>query len=181
MVGSFYLVLTIVGFLWHAVAQGHNDVWGIAGPKTWLIAGPALGVVLGLAVVGLFRRLEVRSAWVGELQREFADLLGPMEHREVLLLAMASAIGEEVLFRGAMLDAWGLVATTIAFGLLHIPRRLGLWRWTASALALGGVLGAITLATGNLGAAIVAHFVINYLNLRKIAGFEPLGLRRQRR
>lgn len=174
-------MLTIVGFLWHAIAQGHNDVWGVAGPKTWLVAGPALGLLLGLAVVGIFRRLESRSAWVGELQREFADLLGPMEDREVLFLAIASAVGEEVLFRGAMLDAWGLGITTLAFGLLHIPRRRGLWPWTASALVLGGVLGGITLATGNLGAAIVAHFVINYLNLRRIAGLDPMTLARLRR
>ena len=34
---------------------------------------------------------------------------------------------------------------------------------------MGLLLGALTLATGNLGAAVLAHFVVNYLNLGHIA------------
>jgi membrane protease YdiL (CAAX protease family) len=35
---------------------------------------------------------------------------------------------------------------------------------------LGLSLGGLTLATGNLGAAVAAHFIINALNLAYITG-----------
>ena len=93
-------------------------------------------------------------------------------------LAAASALGEEILFRGAMLDAWGLWVSSLVFALLHIPPKRSLWPWTVSALLLGLGFGVVTLATGNLGAAVAAHFVINLQNLRYITRNRPrLSLR----
>jgi membrane protease YdiL (CAAX protease family) len=172
---SFYAALLLVGFFWHAVAQDSNDVWR-QGPEIglWTLTWTALlGAALGLATVQVFRALEIHMAWIGELHREFGSIFGRPSNAELALIAAASALGEEVFFRGAMLDAWGLWASSLVFALLHIPPRLKLWPWTLSSLILGLVLGWLTQETGNLGAAVAAHFVINLLNLMYITRRRP--------
>ncbi|TPV96446.1 MAG: CPBP family intramembrane metalloprotease [Myxococcales bacterium FL481] len=170
VVVRFYLGVALVGFVWHAVAQDSNDVWRAPPGSTGasLLTGPAIGLVMGLGVVQLFRGLELYMRWLPELHHEFRAVLGRLERTEVFILAAASALGEEILFRGAMLDAWGLSASTVVFALVHIPPRRNLWPWTLSAGVLGWGLGELTLATGDLGAAVTAHFVINLLNLTYI-------------
>lgn len=172
---TFYGAVGLVGFFWHATAQGTNDVWRSDPGQHWttLLWTPFVGVALGAAVVQVFRALEGRHAWMPRLHAEFRGLLGRPSGREVVLLAATSAIGEELLFRGAMLDAWGLWASSLVFALLHIPPRLSLWPWTASSLVIGVGLGALTLWSGNLGPAVAAHFVINLQNLLYITRNPP--------
>jgi membrane protease YdiL (CAAX protease family) len=172
---TFYGAVGLVGFFWHAIAQDSNDIWRVEPDQDWLTVlwTPAVGVGLGLVVVQMFRALEGRFAWLPQLHAEFRALLGRPEPGELVLLAATSALGEELLFRGAMLDAWGLWPSTLVFALLHIPPKRALWPWTASSLAIGAVLGGITLATGNLGAAVALHFVVNLQNLLYITRNAP--------
>jgi membrane protease YdiL (CAAX protease family) len=174
VVASFYVALALVGFLWHAISQGDNDCWRAAGVSdAALLWTPLLGVAFGLAVVVAFRVLERRWAWLPDLHGEFRSILGRPSGSELLLLAAASAIGEEIFFRGAMLDAWGPWLSSLVFALLHVPPRRELWAWTASAGLLGLCLAGLTLWTGNLGAAVAAHFVINLINLTYITRRAP--------
>ena len=52
-------------------------------------------------------------------------------------------------------------------------KQAALWPWTLSSLVLGVALGLMTQWTGNLGAAVVAHFVINLLNMAYITRTLP--------
>ncbi|MCA9712447.1 MAG: CPBP family intramembrane metalloprotease [Myxococcales bacterium] len=179
-VATFYGAVLVVGFFWHGVEQDTNDVWRLdpsqdLGTLLWT---PVVGVALGILTVQGFRALQGRMEWLGELHREFASLFGRPSNQELFLLAAASALGEEVLFRGAMLDAWGLWVSSVVFALLHIPPRASLWPWTVSALVMGLGFGLMTMITGNLGAAVAAHFVINLQNLTYITRSRPrLALR----
>jgi len=147
------------------------DIYRIAGTSTplklWL--SPLLGLIAGLAVVLLSRLAVRRFAWARALHREFRSLLGPITGREILIMALASAIGEELLFRGALQPWIGIWPQAVIFALLHIGPRRNFLPWTASALALGVVFGYMFETTGDLGGPIVAHFTINYLNLQFIA------------
>lgn len=134
----------------------------------WLVASPLLGVALGLALVWVTRVVTARYAWAKTLHRDFRELLGPLTTREIIILAAASSIGEELLFRGTLLVWIGVWPQAIAFALLHVGPGRRFLPWTASALVLGVGLGYIADATDNLGAPIVAHFTINLLNLRYI-------------
>lgn len=88
-------------------------------------------------------------------------------------LAFFSGVGEEVFFRGALQPSFGLVPTSLLFGLLHIGPDRRFFAWTPWALAMGFLLGGIYEATGSLGGCIVAHVAINYANLRFIATHDP--------
>jgi membrane protease YdiL (CAAX protease family) len=174
-VATFYGAVVLVGFFWHGVGQDSNDIWRVDPEQdlATLLWTPAVGIVAGVLTVQGFRALQGRMAWLVELHREFSSIFGRPTNRELLLLAGASALGEEILFRGAMLDAWGLWISSLVFALLHIPPRASLWPWTVSAFIMGLGFGLMTMLTGNLGAAVAAHFVINLQNLVYITRNRP--------
>lgn len=172
---GFYTALLLGGFFWHAISQDTNDIWRLEPSQGWLalLLTPLWGVGFGLVTVQVFRALELRMRWLSELHGEFQGMFGRPQPRELFLLAGASALGEEILFRGAMMDAWGLWMSSAVFALLHIPRRRALWPWTMSSFVLGLALGLMTELTGNLGAAVAAHFTINLLNMAYITRNRP--------
>jgi membrane protease YdiL (CAAX protease family) len=130
----------------------------------WLI----LGSILGVAVVVLSRIFLDQYEWAQSLSDWFAEVLGPITARDALILALLSGFAEEMLFRGAIQPTIGLIPTTILFGLCHWPPRKELRPWTALTAVLGLVFGIATELSGHLTAAIVAHFVINFINLSAI-------------
>jgi membrane protease YdiL (CAAX protease family) len=135
---------------------------------------PLAGASVGLLVVFLSRLAVHRFEWARLLHREFRALLGPLGAAEIFLLALASSVGEEFFFRGALLPAIGIWASSGVFALLHIgPGRRDL-PWTISAFVVGLAMSALALSLGDLGAPIAAHFTINFMNLRHISRYELL-------
>ena len=171
MVMGLYGAIGIVAFI-IAAGRGDPDLYRLGGsPPLWLLgASPLLGIALGLGVVGLTRLATSRYQWARELHASFRDLLGPLSGREIVILALASAIGEELLFRGALMPWMGIWLQAAVFAALHIGPGRRFLPWTASAFALGVAFGGLATWTGNLGGPIAAHFVINFLNLRYIVG-----------
>ena len=135
-----------------------------------------VGAALGLAVVVMSRLSVARFAWARMLHREFHELLGPLSDREVFVIAMASSVGEEFFFRGAMMVDLGLWPSSAIFALLHVGPGWRYLPWTLSAFVVGAAMGGAFSLFGDLGAPIAAHFTINYLNLRHIRDHElPKG------
>jgi hypothetical protein len=172
--GSLALIAILV-----SAARGDIDIYRIEGTSTGILLAlsPLIGLALGLAIVFLSRLAVHRFDWARHLHSDFRSILGPLTSREILILALASSVGEELLFRGALQPITGVWAQAIIFALLHIGPGLRFLPWTASAFALGLGFGFLFELTGDLGAPIVAHFAINYMNLHFIARFElpPLG------
>jgi CAAX protease family protein len=152
-----------------AAGRGNPDLYRYcAGASWWLLAGPGIGFALGLVVVGLTRVATDRFDWARNLHASFRDLLGPLGNHEIVILAIASSIGEEMLFRGALLPWLGVWIQAIIFALLHVGPGKRFLPWTLSALVLGIAFGWLYVWTGNLGGPIAAHFAINFFNLRYI-------------
>lgn len=174
LVIGLYTAMGIVAFL-IAAGRGDPDLYRLGGhPKAWQLgAGPLIGFAVGLAVVGLTRVATRRYQWARDLHTSFRDLLGPLTGREIVILALASSIGEELLFRGALLPWLGVWIQAAVFAVLHIGPGRRFLPWTTSALVLGVAFGLIAQWTGNLGGPIAAHFTINFLNLKFIVGVQP--------
>jgi len=83
-------------------------------------------------------------------------------------LGIASAVSEELFFRGLLATVIGLVASSLAFGLLHQMRGPARWAWAAWATVMGLLFGVLFFATGSLLGPMVAHAAINVANLRFI-------------
>ena len=140
-----------------------------------LALSPLIGVAIAAVVVFLTRLVTARYDWARTLHRDFRELLGPIATREIVILAAASSIGEELLFRGTLLPWIGVWPQAVVFALLHVGPGRRFLPWTASAFILGVGLGYVADATDNLGAPIVAHFTINLLNLRYISRVDLSG------
>ena len=169
LVVGFYGGLALTALL---ISAGREDVdiYRIDGVSTSLLLSlsPFIGVLLGLGVVKMSRLAVLHFGWARLLHCDFRSMLGPLTKRELLILAVASAVGEELLFRGALQPWFGIWPQALIFALLHVgPRGYYLW-WTAWSVALGLVFGYMYEWTGDLGGPIAAHFVINYLNLQFI-------------
>lgn len=174
LVIGLYTSMGIVAFL-IAAGRGDPDLYRLGGsPKAWQLgAGPLIGLALGLTVVGLTRIATKKFQWARDLHTSFRDLLGTLTTREIVILALASSVGEELLFRGALLPWLGVWVQAIVFAGLHIGPGRRFLPWTVSAFVLGLAFGWIAQWTGNLGGPIAAHFAINFLNLKYIVGVEP--------
>jgi membrane protease YdiL (CAAX protease family) len=174
LVMGLYAAMGIVALL-IAAGRGDPDLYRLGGePPAWKLgAGPLIGAALGLGVVWLTRLATRHFQWARDLHGSFHDLLGPLTGREIFILALASSVGEELLFRGALMPWLGVWLQAGVFALLHIGPGKRFLPWTVSALVLGLAFGWLAQVTGNLGGPIAAHFVINYLNLRFIVGVSP--------
>jgi hypothetical protein len=160
--------MALVGLLISA-GRGTPDVLGATvQPRWWLAIGIPVGAVAGLAVVVLTQAATKRFEWARMLHNSFKNLLGPLTGSEIVILALASSVGEEVMFRGALMPWLGIWIQAGVFALLHVGPGKRFVPWTAMALAMGLVFGLLAQVTHNLGAPIAAHFMINFLNLKFI-------------
>lgn len=170
--------LVILVYLTLALASGfstyflHGDVllaedaWLRLSPLAAHAYGALLGVTFGLLVARLTPGWVSRSAWAQKLQAELSPLARGLSPGAVLAVAGLSALGEELLFRALLLPLVGLVPQAALFGLAHqLPGRAR-WIWVLWASIMGLVLGVLYRTTGSLLGPILAHAVINALNLR---------------
>ena len=175
LVATIYLALAAAALVWGSL-RGAPDVWHqrTAGEPQPL-AGVALGVVLGLAIVAASRAAVRRLGWARALHRELRALLHPLTSGEIILLAVASSVGEEMFFRGALLPVAGIWLSSAVFALLHIGPRLRFLPWTLSSFVAGLLFAELFLWSGDLTGAVVAHFTVNFLNLRHLDRHDLAG------
>ena len=102
--------------------------------------------------------------------RPFARALGPSA---VIPVALASAIGEEALFRGALVPAVGMVISSLLFGALHQMRGRSRFVWALFAFVVGLAFALLFRVTGSLVGPIVAHAAVNAVNLRFLLQHDP--------
>jgi membrane protease YdiL (CAAX protease family) len=162
----FYAVMAVIG-LGMLTLQDLDAGAVIFGDGAHLIRDTLAGAISGLAVVGL-TRLTLRYEAVRKLNDELRAMLGSPGSGAIALLAVSSAIGEELLFRGALQPLIGFWLTALIFGLLHGGFNDRFRLWAAFALAAGVLLGALTVWTDNLLAAILCHLTVNYFNLHTV-------------
>ncbi len=165
---AFYLVLAIVGVIWIGSSRGAVPLGLFIDPSSWGL-DLGLGLISGLGLVVLWDRGRQVLPAMRELERVLARQIGPLDPSEVLALALISGFAEELFFRGAMQSSWGWAWTTVIFALMHTGSgRVFRW-WTFFAFVAGLVFGGLTFYRGNILAAIVAHIVVNAINLRRLA------------
>ena len=168
---GIYLLLAIAGVIWMGIAN--REAGGLV-PGLFFDAGTwpmdlLWGVGAGAALLGLWLAGRTLLPLARELERAIADLLGGLTVPDALALALISGIAEEVFFRGAVQGSWGIVPATILFALLHGGPGKPFLLWTLFALIAGAAFGGLLLLRGNLLAPIVAHAVVNGVNLRRLA------------
>jgi membrane protease YdiL (CAAX protease family) len=165
---GLYMVLALAGALWIGLRRGviplslffDRDRW-------WLDLGLGLGA--GLLLLGAWWGAERTFPLAKELEARLADALGPITPSEAVALALLSGFAEELFFRGAVQGTLGWGAATVLFGLLHSGPGKAFRLWTLFAFIAGALLGGIMVWRGNLLGPIAGHFLVNAVNLRRLA------------
>lgn len=181
-----YAVMTVVAAALAAWA-GVPSLFSLP-PEPWLLwaslgaAGALATVVVQggklLESVGWYRRMAIA------LKRIVIEALGPrIDHQRALVIAVYSSVGEEAFFRG-FLQPWfilklggpeslaatigGIVLASVVFGVVHFPTQRELRPWTGFAVSVGVAFGALAAWSHCLAAPVLAHFLINWLNLARL-------------
>ncbi len=161
---GFYVLCTAVAL----VAMWQRDDLGrlipAAGTWRWSL-DVGVGLAVGLAMVGASRLATAHFGWAERLAEEMRQIVGELDRREIVALALWSGIGEEALFRGVLQPALGLWLSAAIFALLHIGPSPRFLPWTAMAFGVGVIFGLLNEWLGCLLAPIIAHALVNLLNL----------------
>jgi membrane protease YdiL (CAAX protease family) len=133
-----------------------------------LLRDAGIGAAVAVALVFGSWLLSRLSAWARDLEVEFKKIFGDLRAWEIGSLALLSGFVEELLFRGAMQPVFGIVLTSLIFGLLHVGPGRVFWPWTLLAVAMGFLLGWLREFTGAITAPVVVHVGVNLVNLARI-------------
>jgi membrane protease YdiL (CAAX protease family) len=144
--------------------------------EAWLDTSGVEAVVVSLVLGGCIAGITIlssrfivrRFAWGRALHSSLRPAFADQRDGALVLMAVASGVGEEMFFRGLLAPHVGIVLSSLAFGVLHQVRGQGRWAWAAWATLLGASLATLYALTGQLVGPIVAHVAINAANLRYI-------------
>jgi membrane protease YdiL (CAAX protease family) len=138
----------------------------------------ALGIALGALVVVVTRRLVERAAWAQELANALRPFARGLSGIGIVVVALFSSLGEELLFRGLLTPAIGLWLSALLFGVMHQMKGPSRWAWVGWACVVGLLFGILFVSTGSLLGPIAAHAVINGFNLNYLQNHDPDFARR---
>jgi len=157
----------------------YAEPWFALDPTVGVAISAGLGLALALLVV-LSTRLTVRRcAWAQRLHLELRPIAHGLTAWQIVLIAGFSSLGEELLFRG-LLQPWiGLLPQAVLFGIAHQLPGESRWVWVCWSLLVGLACGAIFAATGSLVGPLIAHAVINAVNLAYLRDHDPLAQTRE--
>jgi hypothetical protein len=151
---------------------GHSPVTREAWLDTAGLESIFVSVLLGGCIAGITilssRFVVKRFAWARALHGALRPAFADQRDGALVLMAIASGVGEELFFRGLLAPLIGIVLSSLAFGFLHQVRGRGRWAWAVWATLLGASLATLYALTGQLIGPIVAHVAINAANLRFI-------------
>ena len=165
---GFYLAVALAGCLWVGLTRRLIPLSLFIDRTAWW-RDALLGLGVGLALLGLWWGAERLSREARQLGERLGSLLGPLSGAEATALALLSGFAEELFFRGAVQGSLGWVIAAGLFGLLHSGPGRTYRMWTLFALLAGIVFGLLMQWRGNLLAPILAHTLVNAVNLRRLA------------
>jgi membrane protease YdiL (CAAX protease family) len=129
-------------------------------------ASLGVGTAVGLGLSGIIALFVRYQAAFQGLEARLRATLGSLSESEIVLIAMTSAIGEELLFRCALQDVVGPYLSALVFGALHTGP--GLLLWGACAAILGLCFSLLIDSGCGLLSVTVAHALINFISLRRM-------------
>ncbi len=168
-----WVSIVVAGLAAHLVMLAFVDRvgWDYAdlGARARALPGVAGGFALGALAIGVPCGVLLALGWLGVVSEPGRGSAMWRELATVLAVLIPAAFAEELLVRGYLLSAladgmgrfWALLATSIAFALMHASNP-GMAPGALLVVGLAGVfLGAVRFATSSLYAAWAAHLAWN--------------------
>lgn len=144
-----FFLLALVGVGW-LIRRNLRDSFRRLGLKRPTWHHVTVGITSGLILVAGALLLQSLASWLGfpgdpQVEKLTDQLLGPLYGSiwGILTLGLSAALGEEAVFRGAILPRFGLIYTSLLFALVH--SNYGLSISTLVVFVVGLVLGLLRL------------------------------------
>lgn len=164
------IAMAVTAVILFAISKGWTYVTGVAMVSLyWDTQHATMGVGIGLGVALLSSLLyDLWESYRLAAQEYLEMVITPLVPLDLVWLGLLPGLSEEMLFRGAALPNLGMngmavIITSIVFGLLHMAS-VKYFSYAFWAIAVGMMLGAVTIYTDNLLTAIVAHTLTNSLS-----------------
>ncbi|HEX4339494.1 MAG TPA: CPBP family intramembrane glutamic endopeptidase [Polyangiaceae bacterium] len=167
------LALLLVSFWRGGSPLLHPDPWLVLEPEARHVYSALWGVAFGGLLVVCTRVAVTRFAWARDLHAALRPFASGMSPLAIVVIAMLSAFGEEMLFRGLLAPAIGVVPQALIFGAAHQIPGSSRWVWVLWATLVGLALGAMYQLTGSLVGPLAAHAIVNALNLAYLKSYDP--------
>lgn len=165
---GLYLVMAVGGIVWIGLRRGVIPLSLFFDVRSWWL-DLLLGIGAALLLLGTWIGAERAVPLARDLDRQIMAALGPLQPGEAVALAVLSGFSEELFFRGAVQGAIGWLPATLAFAILHSGPGKAFRLWTLFAAVAGLVFAGLAVWRGNLLAPIVGHFLVNAVNLGRLA------------
>jgi uncharacterized protein len=165
-VGFFVeLALVLIAAAIGLMVEGTPFPFSLTLDATGMLWGLVGTVPLGALAFALTSPLARQWPPIQRIYEKVTEILGSallgLGVMDLLLLAAAAGIGEEVLFRGVLQTVLGIWATSIVFGLLHALTPT----YFLLAAGIGVYLGFLMQYTDNLLAPILVHWIYDSIAL----------------
>jgi membrane protease YdiL (CAAX protease family) len=157
----FYGSLAVAAALWSGLRGFDLRLLGYSASWSALLGALTAAATVSLGLL-FYRLLPV----LREIAEELAPrLIDGADRGSLVLVSVFSGVGEETFFRGAVQQEFGLVVAALVFGLVHVGPDRRYLVWTAWAVLVGFLFGALYEVTGGLLAPILAHSAHNAATL----------------
>lgn len=144
------------------LGEGSAQLWSLG-----------LGLGFGLLLVVSSRLTVQRYEWARRLHLELQPFARSLSPSGILVLALLSSAGEELLFRSLLQPWMGLLPQALLFGFVHQLPGPSRWVWASWAFGVGLVLGLLFQGTGSLLGPLAAHALVNGVNLTFLKHYNP--------
>lgn len=160
-------VLLLISILWINILPRYNVLQYFRVDFISIACGILTGT--GLAISGYgFYKFSKKIKFLSTTVELFENLLAPVFRNlnpiDIIFLSLISSLIEEIFFRGLLLPATGIIISSIAFGLLHLPGAR-YWIYAFWATFSGIILGYLFIVTNTLWCPIIAHMVNNIIGM----------------
>jgi membrane protease YdiL (CAAX protease family) len=164
--GCLYSVLLFSGLGWLWARDRLEILPELAIGRHGVVLAAAAGLAVGLVGSLVTSILSRRLLFVREVEGKAHGMLAPMAEGPLLALVVGGALAEEIFFRLAVQDAFGLPGSVACYTLLN-STTAG-WRWLPIAALHATVLGLLMQSGFGLLGTTAANAVMNHLTLRRI-------------
>lgn len=125
------------------------------------------GIILAALGYGFYKWMKKAKKFQAIVEL-FEDVLSPafnnLKPRDIVILSMVSGFSEEIFFRGLLFTHFGIIISSLAFGILHMPG-FKFWIYAVWA-ALSGALFCFFLSiSGSLWLPVIAHIINNMIGM----------------
>ena len=161
------IIMLSISALWILIFPKDNIMKYLKFTPVFFAKGFLVGAILGLAGY-LFYIFAKKTKLFYEAVELFEVVLSPafknLQFLDLLILSSVSGFSEEVFFRGLLFPKIGIILSSIAFGIMHLPKKK-FWIYAVWATGSGFLFAYLLKMTGSLWIPITAHAINNLIGM----------------